>query len=60
MKTREGVPENKAFGPAKPSNTLWHIITKQGKHIDSWGSTAFMAEANAGLNLGQVANINTL
>jgi hypothetical protein len=58
VKKREGVAEVKAFGPAPGTGTLWLVTTKSGETKQSWGSSAFMACANVGLNLGQVAHIS--
>lgn len=54
MKTREGVDENKAFGPAPGKDTVWTLSTKRGEIMSSWGESAFAACANVGLSLGQV------
>lgn len=55
MSKRRGVDEQDAFGPAPGKGTLWTLTTKNGETKQSWGSTAFQACANVGLNLGQVA-----
>lgn len=69
MKTRSGVPESKAFGPAKPIGTEW-IITPRNAPIGwllanpdsaytlaSNGATAFEACARVGMTLGSILDI---
>lgn len=60
MKKRSGVDEGEAFGPAPGSGTLWALTTKNGVTLTSWGSTAFQAAANVGLNLGQLSKVQVM
>ena len=57
---RGGVDESVAKGPAPGAGTLWFLTTKCGTVMSSWGATAFIACANVGLNLGQVAQIKPM
>lgn len=59
MKTRSGVPEAKAFGPAKHPETWWLVILKNptGCALTAMGATAFAACAALGVTLGDVLDI---
>lgn len=58
MKTRSGVDEANAYGPAPGKGTVWTLTTKNGQTLQSWGETAFLACSNVGLTLGQIASIS--
>lgn len=55
MNTRQGVPEAKAFGPARPAGTLWRITRKDGTEVEARAATAFAACAAVGLMLSEVS-----
>jgi hypothetical protein len=62
MKTRSGVPESRAFGPAMSSETQWEIMVPcvldpRHSRLLSYGPTAFAACANIGISLGEVVDI---
>jgi hypothetical protein len=57
---RGGVDESVAKGPAPGFGTLWLMTTKCGETKSSWGATAYMACANVGLSLGQIAHIKPM
>jgi hypothetical protein len=57
---RGGVDESVAKGPAPGLGTLWLLTTKCCETKSSWGASAFLACANVGLNLGQVAHIKPM
>lgn len=67
MKTRSGVPESRAFGPAMSRETRWVIVPRAGELVSllkgnltvrhSSGPTAFAACARLGISLGEVVDI---
>lgn len=68
MKTRSGVPESRAYGPALPSDTRWLVTPRKAPlewllkndgayQLDSYGPTAFVACALLGMSLGEVVDI---
>lgn len=68
MKTRSGVPESRAFGPAMSSETKWLVtprdaplewlLKNEGAYqLESDGPTAFEACARLGMSLGEVVDI---
>lgn len=68
MKTRSGVPESRAFGPAMSSETQWVVFPRiapmhwllhnSGAYqLESSGPTAFAACARLGMSLGEVVDI---
>lgn len=68
MKTRSGVPETQAFGPALPSETRWLITPRKAPigwllkndsayQVESDGPTAFEACARLGMSLSEVVDI---
>lgn len=69
MKTRSGVPESCAYGPALPSDTRWIVTPRKAPitwlmynpgepyRLVSDGPTAFAACALLGMLLGEVVDV---
>jgi hypothetical protein len=68
MKTRSGVPESRAFGPAMSSETQWLVTPRKAPlewlmknegayQLESSGPTAYAACARLGMSLGEVVDI---
>lgn len=69
MKTRSGVPESRAFGPAMSGETKWLVTPRKAPiewlmkipgrayQLVSSGPTAFVACARLGISLGDVVDI---
>lgn len=71
MKTRSGVPEKQAFGPALPNETRWLITPRKAPidwllkndsayQVESDGPTAFEACARLGMSLSEVVDIRPI